>query len=53
MSIIVAYIFETSGLRGNPTAYELGIAAAASLIVAFGLVILSLVQFWLSNRSAK
>lgn len=50
---IVSYIFETSGLRGNPTAHGLGIAAVASLLVAFGLVILSLVQIWLTNRGTK
>lgn len=50
---IVAYIFETSGLRGNPTAHGLGIAAAASLIVASALILLSLFQIWLSNRGTK
>lgn len=50
---VVAYIFETSGLRGNPTTHGLGIAAAASLIVAVALVILSLIQIWLSSRSAR
>lgn len=50
---IVAYIFETSGLRGNPTAHGLGLAAVASLLIAFGLVILSLIQIWLSNRGTK
>lgn len=50
---IVAYIFETSGLRGNPTAHGLGLAAVASLIVAFALVLLSLFQIWLSNRGTK
>ena len=50
---IVAYIFETSGLRGNPTAHGLGLAAVASLLVASGLVILSLVQVVLSNRGSK
>jgi alpha-1,4-digalacturonate transport system permease protein len=50
---IVAYIFETSGLRGNPTAHGLGIAAAASLLVAFVLILFSLVQIFLSNRSEK
>jgi alpha-1,4-digalacturonate transport system permease protein len=50
---IVAYIFETSGLRGNPTTHGLGLAAVASLLIAFGLVILSLMQMWLSNRGTK
>lgn len=50
---VVAYIFETSGLRGQPTTHGLGIAAAASLLVAFGLVILSLIQIWLSNKASK
>ena len=50
---VVAYIFETSGLRGNPTAHGLGIAAVASLIVAIGLMLLSLVQVWLSGRGQK
>ncbi|MBX2885820.1 MAG: sugar ABC transporter permease [Granulosicoccus sp.] len=50
---VVAYIFETSGLRGNPTAHGLGLAAAASLLVAFGLVILSLLQIWLSSRGTR
>lgn len=50
---IVAYIFETSGLRGNPTTHGLGIAAMASLLVAFALVLLSIIQIWLSNRSSR
>jgi len=50
---IVAYIFETSGLRGNPTAHGLGIAAAASLLVAIGLMVLSLIQIYLSSRSSR
>lgn len=50
---IVAYIFETSGLRGNPTAHGLGIAAAASVLVALALVVLSLVQIWLTGRGEK
>lgn len=50
---LVAYIFETSGLRGQPTANGLGIAAMASLIVAGVLIVLSLVQVWLSSREGK
>jgi len=50
---LVAYIFETSGLRGQPTANGLGIAATASLLVALVLVVLSLIQIWLSGREAR
>ncbi len=50
---MVAYIFETSGLRGSPTTHGLGIAAAASLLVALGLMVLSLVQVFLSNRNSR
>ncbi|MCY3877933.1 MAG: sugar ABC transporter permease [Rhodobacteraceae bacterium] len=50
---VVAYIFETSGLRGNPTAHGLGIAAVASLLVAVGLMLLSLLQIRLSGRSSR
>ncbi|UWR21879.1 carbohydrate ABC transporter permease [Sulfitobacter sp. S190] len=50
---LVGYIFETSGLRGQPTANGLGVAAMASLIVAVVLVILSLLQVWLSSREGK
>ena len=50
---LVAYIFETSGLRGQPTANGLGIAATASLLVAIGLVILSLIQVWLTSRQNR
>jgi alpha-1,4-digalacturonate transport system permease protein len=50
---LVAYIFETSGLRGQPTANGLGIAAMASLLVALVLVVLSLIQVWLSSREGK
>ncbi len=50
---IVAYIFETSGLRGNPTTHGLGIAAMASLLVALGLVLLSLVQIRLTGGRDK
>ncbi len=48
---LVAYIFETSGLRGQPTANGLGIAAMASLLVALVLIVLSLVQVFLSSRA--
>ena len=50
---LVAYIFETSGLRGQPTANGLGVAATASLIVAAVLIVLSLLQVWLSSREGK
>jgi len=50
---LVAYIFETSGLRGQATANGLGIAATASLLVALVLIILSLIQIWLSGREAR
>lgn len=50
---LVAYIFETSGLRGQPTANGLGIAATASLLVAGVLIVLSLLQVWLSSREGK
>ena len=50
---LVAYIFETSGLRGQPTSNGLGIAATASLIVALVLIVLSLIQIWLSGREAR
>jgi len=50
---VVAYIFETSGLRGNPTNHGLGIAAMASLLIAFALILLSLVQIWLSSRNER
>ncbi len=47
---LVAYIFETSGLRGQPTAFGLGIAATASMLVAGFLMLLSLVQMYLSRN---
>lgn len=47
---LVAYIFETSGLRGQPTAFGLGIAATASMLVAGILMLLSLVQMYLSRN---
>lgn len=50
---LVAYIFETSGLRGQPTANGLGVAATASLLVAAGLVLLSLLQIWLTSRQNR
>jgi alpha-1,4-digalacturonate transport system permease protein len=50
---LVAYIFETSGLRGQPTSNGLGVAATASLIVAGVLIVLTMVQLWLSSREAK
>ncbi len=50
---LVAYIFETSGLRGQPTANGLGVAATASLIVAGVLIVLTIIQLWLSSREAK
>jgi alpha-1,4-digalacturonate transport system permease protein len=50
---IVAYIFETAGLRGNPTPNGLGIAATASLIIAGALAIFSIIQIFLSGRSAR
>jgi len=50
---LVAYIFETSGLRGQPTANGLGVAATASLIVAGVLIILTIIQLWLSSREAR
>ena len=50
---IVSYIFETAGLRGQPTANGLGIAATASLIAAGFLAILSVLQIILSGRNAR
>ena len=50
---LVSYIFETSGLRGQPTANGLGVAATASLLVALGLIILSLIQIWLTSRQNR
>lgn len=47
---LVAYIFETSGLRGQPTAHGLGIAATASMLVAGVLMSLSLVQMYLGRE---
>ena len=46
---LVSYIFETSGLRGQPTSHGLGIAATAALLVALVLVVLTLLQFWLGS----
>jgi len=50
---LVSYIFETAGLRGQPTAHGLGVAATASLLVALVLVLLSLLQIYLSSRQSK
>lgn len=50
---IVSYIFETAGLRGQPTTHGLGIAATASLIIAGFLAILSVLQIILSGRNAR
>lgn len=50
---LVAYIFEASGLRGQPTVHGLGVAATASLLVALVLVCLSLVQIALSSRQNR
>ena len=47
---LVSYIFETSGLRCQPTNSGLGIAATASLLVAGILIVLSLIQLYLSKR---
>ena len=50
---VVSYIFETSGLRGQPTTHGLGIAAMASLLIAIVLMVLSLLQLWLTARQTK
>jgi len=50
---LVAYIFEASGLRGQPTTHGLGVAAMASLLVALVLVCLSLIQIALTSRQSK
>jgi len=50
---LVAYIFETSGLRGQPTAHGLGIAASASMLVAGILMLLSLLQMYVSRSKDK
>jgi len=50
---LVGYIFETSGLRGQPTTNGLGVAATASLIVALVLIVLTLVQVCLTARQAR
>ena len=50
---IVAYIFETSGLRGTPTTHGLGIAATASLLTAAFLALLSVLQIALTGRGAR
>ena len=46
---LVSYIFETAGLRGQKTTFGLGIAAMASLLVALLLILLSLLQFYLTE----
>jgi len=50
---LVAYIFETSGLRGQTTEHGLGVAATASLLVAAVLILLSLLQIFLSTRQSR
>ena len=50
---LVKFIFETSGIEGEPTFTGRGVAATASLIVAGGLVVLSLVQMALTRRSTQ
>ncbi|CUH77621.1 Lactose transport system permease protein LacF [Tritonibacter multivorans] len=50
---VVAYIFETSGLRGTPTTHGLGIAATASLLIAAFLGLLSVLQIALSGKGAR
>lgn len=50
---LVAYIFETSGLRGQPTTFGLGIAATASMLVAGLLMCLSVLQMYLSRRKGE
>lgn len=50
---LVSYIFETSGLRGQPTRTGLGVAATASLLVAGILIVLSLLQLYLSRRQSR
>lgn len=50
---LVSYIFETAGLRGQPTTHGLGVAAMASLLVASVLVALSLLQIYLTSRQGK
>lgn len=52
-SSLVAYIFEASGLRGQPTAHGLGVAATASLLVASVLLILSLLHIFLTRKSSQ
>ena len=50
---LVAYIFETSGLRGQPTAFGLGIAATASMLVAGLLMVLSLLQMYMTRKKER
>ena len=47
---VVKFIYQTSGIEGEATPTGRGVAATASLIVAGGLVILSLLQMALSRR---
>ena len=53
MDIISFLYFETAGLRGQKTTFGLGIAAMASLLVALLLILLSLLQFYLTRRQVK
>jgi alpha-1,4-digalacturonate transport system permease protein len=50
---LVSYIVENAGIRGQKTFFGLGIAAMASLIVASILIVLSLLQFYLTRRQVK
>ncbi len=50
---LVAYIFDASGLRGQPTSHGLGIAAMASLLVVMLLILLCLLQIYLSSRGNR
>ena len=50
---LVSYIVENAGIRGQKTFFGLGIAAMASLIVALILIVLSLLQFYLTRRQVK
>jgi alpha-1,4-digalacturonate transport system permease protein len=50
---LVGYIFDVSGLRGQPTTHGLGIAAMASFLVALLLIILSLLQIYISSKGKK
>ena len=48
---LVTYDFDTSGLYGQLTSHGLGLAAAASLLVALALIVMSLLQVRLSRRA--